>query len=143
MILTYIAKKVPILIHLNVFINFCTQIFYKFYKRFPYESPESKFDFDRENVKVNPRSSLEHFWVKIFKTYHEILCSRILMFDLDVRWVKVIPRSVFQLSWYYSSTRCCISNFKGISPLVPEKKTLKVLTINRHSGHVGHVTWTV
>ena len=65
------------------------------------------------------------------------------MFDLDVRWVKIIPRSVFQLSWCYSSSQCCISNFKGISPLGPERKILKVLTINRHGGHVGHVTWTV
>ena len=26
------------------------------------------------NVKVNP---LEHFWGKIFKTFHKILCSKI------------------------------------------------------------------
>ena len=29
-----------------------------------------------QNVKVNPRSPLEHFWGKIFKTFHELLCSK-------------------------------------------------------------------
>ena len=42
-------------------INFCSQIFYKFHKLFPYESMESKFDLAIKNVKVNPRSLLEHF----------------------------------------------------------------------------------
>ena len=39
MILTYIAKKVYVLIYVSyivtAFINFCTQIFYKFHKLFP------------------------------------------------------------------------------------------------------------
>ena len=34
------CKNVHVLIYLTVFINFCTQIFYKFHKLFPYESPE-------------------------------------------------------------------------------------------------------
>ena len=37
----------------------------------------SKFDIAIKNVKVNPRSSLEHFGGKTFKTFHEILCSKI------------------------------------------------------------------
>ena len=39
MILTYIAKKVYVLIYVTAFINFCTQIFYKFHKLFPCETP--------------------------------------------------------------------------------------------------------
>ena len=31
---------------------------------------------------------------------------------------------------------------KAICPLFPEKKGL-VFTMNKHGGHVGHVTWTV
>ena len=61
MILTYNAKTVHVLIYLTVFINFCTQIFYKYNKLFPYESQESKFDLAIKNVKVNQRLSLEHF----------------------------------------------------------------------------------
>ena len=38
---------------------------------------ESKFDLAIKDVKVNLRSSLEHIREKIFKTFHEILCSRI------------------------------------------------------------------
>ena len=70
-------NNVHVLIYLTVFISFCSQIFYKFHKLFPYESLESKFDLAIKNVKVNPRPSLEHFWGKIFKNFHEILCSKI------------------------------------------------------------------
>ena len=70
-------NNMNVLISLTVFINFCSQIFYKFHKLFPYESPESKIDLAIKNVKVNPRSSWEHFWGKIFKTFHEILISKI------------------------------------------------------------------
>ena len=28
-----------------------------------------------EKLKVNRRSSFEHFWIKIFKTFHEILLT--------------------------------------------------------------------
>ena len=48
-----------------------------FHKLFPYESLESKFDLAIKNVKVSPRSSLEHFWGKIFKTFNEILFFKI------------------------------------------------------------------
>ena len=50
MILTYIAKKIHVLIYLTAFSNFCTQIFYKFHKLFPYESQESKFGLAIKNV---------------------------------------------------------------------------------------------
>ena len=76
-IFTNIGNNVHLLIYLTVFINFCSQIFYKFHKLLPYESLESKFDLAIKNVKVNLRSSLEHFLGKIFKTSHEILCSKI------------------------------------------------------------------
>ena len=56
-----------VLISLTVFINLYSQIFYKLHKLFPYESPESKFDLAIKNVKVNPRSSLEHFGEKSLK----------------------------------------------------------------------------
>ena len=54
-ILAYIAKIVHALIYLTAFINFCTKIFYKIHKFFPYESPESQIDLAIKNVKVNPR----------------------------------------------------------------------------------------
>ena len=66
MILTYNANKS----YLTVFIKFCTKIFDKFHEFFQYES---KFDLAIKNVKVNPRSSLEHFGQKILKIFHEIL----------------------------------------------------------------------
>ena len=76
-IFTYIEKQSHLLIYLTVIINFFSKIFYKFHRLFLYESLESKFDLAIKNAKVNPRSSLEHFWGKIFKTFHEILCSKI------------------------------------------------------------------
>ena len=39
MILIYIAKTIYVLVYVTAFINFCTQIFYKFHKLFPYETP--------------------------------------------------------------------------------------------------------
>ena len=39
MILTYIAETVYVLIYVTEFINFWTQIFYKFHKLFPCETP--------------------------------------------------------------------------------------------------------
>ena len=29
------------------------------------------------------------------------------------------------------------------NPPVQEKRFVKVFTVNRHGGHVGHVTWTI
>ena len=110
-------NNVHVLISLTICINFCSQIFYKFHKLFPYESPESKFDLAIKNVKVNSRSSLEHFWGKIFKTFNEILCSKIFP-------CLILPknksRSLFELSWYYSSTQCYILSFKAIDALYTE-----------------------
>ena len=47
------------------------------------------------------------------------------MFDLAVQYVKVNPRSLFELPWYYFSTQCIISDLKVTGPLVPEKKRFK------------------
>ena len=47
------------------------------------------------------------------------------MFDLAVSQVKVLARSLFELSWYYFSTQCYISNFTAIRPLIPKKKIFK------------------
>ena len=41
------------------------------------------------------------------------------MFDLGVKKVKVNLMSLFEQSWYYSSTQCHISSFKAIGTLVP------------------------
>ena len=38
------------------------------------------------------------------------------------------------------SPRCCIPSLVGIGLLVPEKTILKVFTIYRHGGNLGHVT---
>ena len=38
------------------------------------------------------------------------------------------------------SIQCYISNSKAINPLVQEKKFVKVFTVTRHGGHIGHVT---
>ena len=67
-------KNVYVLIHLTAFINFCSQIFYEFHKLFPRVKAQKANMIWPKNVTVNPTS---HFCVKIFKTFHEILCSRI------------------------------------------------------------------
>ena len=38
---------------------------------------------------------------------------------------------------------CYIPSFVEIGPPVLEEKILKVFTIYEHSGHLGHVTWTI
>ena len=73
-IFTYTGKQCS---STHLFNYLLTSTPYKYHKLFPYESLESKFDLAIKNVKVNPRTSLEHFWGKIFKTFHEILCSKI------------------------------------------------------------------
>ena len=57
-----LQNNVHVLMYLTVLINFCSQIFYKFHK-----AQKAKFDLAIKNVKVNPRSSSEHFWVKSLK----------------------------------------------------------------------------
>ena len=85
MSLTYIAKK--FMYSFTAFIiNFCTQIFYKFHKLFPCETPESKFDLTITIVKVDPMSSSVYFWAKSFKIFHEILSSKFFpMFDFAMK----------------------------------------------------------
>ena len=41
------------------------------------------------------------------------------------------------------SPRCYIPSLVEIGPLVPEKKLFKVVTIDWHGGHLGHVTMTI
>ena len=71
MILTYTAKNVYWLIYLTTLINFCTQIFNKFHKLFPRESQETNLILPWK-CQSQSIASLEHFWAKIFKTFHEI-----------------------------------------------------------------------
>ena len=52
---------------ISVFINFCIKILYKFHELFEYESSENNFDLAIKDVKVNPRSSLEHSGAKSSK----------------------------------------------------------------------------
>ena len=80
--LPILENNVHLLIYLTVFVNFCSQIFFKFHKLFPYESLESKFDLAIKNVKVNPRSSLEHFWGKSLKLSMKSYVLNFPMFDL-------------------------------------------------------------
>ena len=60
------------------------------------------------------------------------------IFDLAVKWVKDNPRSVFEQSWLYLGTRCCIPSFIAIGQLVLEK-IFKSFTIY---GRFEHILFT-
>ena len=60
------------------------------------------------------------------KTSHEILCFGIFFHVWSChKKVKANPRLLFEKLWYNRSTRCLISSFKAIGPLVPEKQSFR------------------
>lgn len=73
---------------------------------------------------INPMSSFEPSWIKIFEAFHQILCSTIFPY-LTLPKIKVNPRSLFEHTWYYLSIRCQISSSKVISPSVTENGDFK------------------
>ena len=97
-----------------------------------------------KSVKVNPMSSLVHFWAKSFKIFHEILCSRIFP-SLILPWNRLKSTQGHHLN-YLVSIRVPDATCKVSQPLVNwfwRRRVLKAFTIYGHGGHNGHVTWTV
>ena len=91
-----------------------------------------------KNIKINTSSSVEHFWAKIFKL---TLCSIIfpcLILSLHR------PRST-QDHYLNNLGSTLVSNatYQISRQSVQEKRLLKVFTVNRHGGHIGHVTLRV
>ena len=62
--------------YLTVFTNFCTKIYFKVNKLFPYKSPESKFDLAINNSRSAQGNHLNILGCKSF-TFREILCFSI------------------------------------------------------------------
>ena len=97
-----------------------------------------------KNVKVDPMSSLVHFWAKSFKTFHEILCSRILP-CLILPWNRSRSTEDLHLN-YLVSTRVPDASCQVSQPFVNwfwRRRVLKAFIIYGRGGHIGHVTWTI
>ena len=66
-----------------------------------------------------------------------------MFFKIDhaVKWVKVIPGSLFEQTMMGWSSQCYIPSFVEISRNILEQKIFEVSTIYGHDGHLGHVTY--
>ena len=53
------------------------------------------------------------------------------------------PRNIFEQTWLVPHPKRYIPRPKVIGFLILEKQFLRGFTIYRHSGHLGHVTWTI
>ena len=88
----------------------------------------------------DPMSSIVHFWAKSFKTFHEILCSRIFP-------CLILPynrsRSIQGHHLNYLVSTVVHAKLHGHWSTGSGEEVLKVFTIYGHGGHIGHVTWTV
>ena len=113
MILTYIAKKVYVLIHVTAFINFCTQIFYTLHNLFAYDTPQSKFDL---TIKMYRSILCHHYYISgqrasklfmksyVLEFFHVWSCHKIGQGQFKVIiWIILLLVSRPLVNWFWRS----------------------------------------